>query len=91
MMRKDRVFVCPHCFAHSKNAYQDALLDYFLLERATISNREFREFIGVDSVKTANKMLSSLNLPYSCEKKGRVYHRPEDFLFQLEERYHRLK
>jgi hypothetical protein len=91
MMRKDRVYVCPHCFAHSKSAYQDALLDYFLLEKATITNREFRDFIGVDSVKTANKMLSLLNLPCSGEKKGRFYHRPDDFITQLEERYHRLK
>lgn len=89
MIRKDRVFVCPHCFTHSKNAYQDALLDYFLLEKATITNREFRAFIGVNSVKTANKMLSLLNLPCSGEKKGRVYHRPEDFLSLLEERYFR--
>lgn len=90
-MRKDRVWVCPHCFNHSKDAYYDALLDYFLFIKATITNREFREYLGIDSIKTASKLLTALNLPATGQKKGRIYHRPRDFLDQLEARYNRSK
>jgi len=91
MMRKDRVWVCPRCFHSSKDAHRDALLDYFLLLKPTINNKEFREFLGIDSMKTATYMLSALDLPASGEKKGRVYHHPADFLEQLQSRYHRLQ
>lgn len=91
LVRKDRVWVCPHCLNHSKDAYFDALLDYFLFIKDTITNREFREYLGIDSVKTASKLLTSLNLPTTGQKKGRIYHRPTDFLDQLEFRYNRLK
>ncbi|WP_203553704.1 NERD domain-containing protein [Bacillus sp. B15-48] len=87
MARKDRVWVCPHCFYHSKTAYHDALLDYFLLIKPTITNREFRDFFGIDNIKTATYLLSSQDLPSTGIKKGRVYLRPIDFLAQIEERY----
>lgn len=88
MLRKDRVWVCPNCLTHSRMAYHDALLDYFLLVNSSISNKEFRDFIGVDKMKTATYMLAALNLPTSGFKKGRVYLRPDNFLAQLDERYH---
>ncbi|WP_053362697.1 NERD domain-containing protein [Bacillus sp. FJAT-27251] len=91
MRRRDRVWVCPRCFDSFKTAHRYALLDYFLLIRPTITNKEFRNFLGIDSIKTATYMLSALNLPATGEKKGRVYHRPADFLEQLETRYHSLQ
>lgn len=91
MLRKDRIWVCPHCLCHSKDTYLDALLDYFLLYKLTINNKEFREFLGFDTMKTASYLLSTLNLPTTGSKKGRIYHRPSDFLDQLESRYNRSK
>lgn len=91
MMRKDRIWVCPRCFCSSKDAHRDALLDYFLFIKPTINNKEFRNFLGIDSMKTASYMLSALNLPATGEKKGRVYHHPIDFIELLETRYHRLQ
>lgn len=87
MLRKDRVWVCPHCLYHSRDAFYDSLLDYFLLIKPTITNKEFRDFFGIDSMKTATYILTSLNLPATGIKKGRVYHRPADFLDQLERRH----
>lgn len=91
MMRKDRVWVCPRCFYSTRDAHREALLDYFLFIKPTMNNKEFREFLGIDSMKTATYMLSALNLPATGEKKGRVYYRPADFLEQLELRYHRME
>ncbi|MCM3586898.1 NERD domain-containing protein [Mesobacillus maritimus] len=90
MMRIDRVWVCPHCLYHSNETYHDAILDYFLFHKTTMTNREFRQYLGIDSVNTANKLLRLLNLPSTGSNKGRIYHRPTDFLDQLETRYHRL-
>ena len=89
MQRKDRVWFCPHCDYHSRYAHREALLDYFLLLKPTLTNRDLRKFLGISSIKGANRLLSALNLPHTGSNKGRVYFRPDDFLSQLEERYHR--
>jgi hypothetical protein len=90
MVRKDRIWICPHCLTYSKHAHHDAILDYFLFNKTTLTNKEFREYIGIDCIKTASKILVSLDLPSTGENKGRIYHRPTDILDQLEARYLRL-
>jgi hypothetical protein len=70
------VWTCPHCKEKSKTAHIKALEDYFLLIKSSITNSQLRYFLQIDSIKSANNILKSLNLPYSGKLKGRVYHRP---------------
>jgi hypothetical protein len=76
MIRKKRKWCCPHCEAYDAAAHQKAVLDYFLLIKPTITNKEFREFTHLSSRGIASKMLVKMNLPSKGENKGRVYYKP---------------
>lgn len=64
---------CPRCKCKSRDAHLPALRDYFLLWGPEITNQQFREFLCIDSVHKASKMLKKLNLPSIGTKKHRVY------------------
>lgn len=64
---------CPRCKCQSRDAHLPALRDYFLLWGPEITNRQFRDFLCIDSVHKASKMLKKLNLPSIGTKKQRVY------------------
>ncbi|WP_342433548.1 nuclease-related domain-containing protein [Neobacillus sp. FSL H8-0543] len=70
------VWTCLHCKEKSKTAHIKAIEDYFLLIKPSITNSELRHFLQIDSIKSANNILKSLNLPYIGNRKGRVYYRP---------------
>ncbi|WP_226086188.1 nuclease-related domain-containing protein [Mesobacillus sp. S13] len=78
MTRMKWHWVCPHCGHSSKTAHHGAILDHFLLFKPTMTNQEFRRFANIPSIKTANRMLSFMNLPHTGTKKGRIYHMPPD-------------
>lgn len=67
---------CPKCNENSKIAHIKAVQDYFLLIRPSITNAEFRQFLQIDSIHIDQKLLSSMNLPYTGKFKDRVYHSP---------------
>ncbi|TQR21767.1 nuclease-related domain-containing protein [Psychrobacillus vulpis] len=62
MIRFPRTWTCPNCKKNSMYAHVKTIHDYFLLIKNYISNREFREFCGVDSIYTASRMLKKMNL-----------------------------
>jgi len=68
---------CPACQNKDKQAHISALNDYKLLIKPKITNCELRDFLSIDSVASASRLLKSMNLPYSGEKKGRVYYLKE--------------
>lgn len=68
---------CPVCLFPSRDAHIHATHDLFLLFGPTIKNQQFREFLLISSIQKARKLLKSMNLPYSGDKRGRVYFRPE--------------
>ncbi|MDQ0219346.1 NERD domain-containing protein [Peribacillus cavernae] len=72
--RKKGYWFCPSCRSQSKDAHIDALLDYFLLIKSSITNTEFRDFLHVPSRHTAKRILHSLDLPSEGEKKARIYY-----------------
>ncbi|WP_053361046.1 nuclease-related domain-containing protein [Bacillus sp. FJAT-27251] len=87
MIRHNRLWLCPNCLFQSRDAHQDAVLDYFLLIKPTMTNRAFRDFTGISSIKVASNLLAGLNLPSTGSKKGCIYHRPPHIVSLLEERY----
>ena len=44
MKRVHQKWACPYCKATSRNAHKQAILDYLLLVKATITNKECRDF-----------------------------------------------
>lgn len=74
MKRKWGMWVCGSCSFTSRDAHLLALRDYTLLIKSTITNRELREFLQLESISVAAKILSRLNLSYTGSTKARVYH-----------------
>lgn len=74
MMRKWGKWLCGSCSFASRDAHFTALRDYSLLIKPTISNRELRTFLQIESEYVATRILSSLNVPYTGSTKDRVYY-----------------
>ncbi|MBO1513918.1 nuclease-related domain-containing protein [Metabacillus bambusae] len=64
---------CPKCNRKNKQAHIQALKEYKLLLKPTISNSELRCFLNITSSATANRLLKSMNLSYTGSNKDRVY------------------
>ncbi|OAK73846.1 hypothetical protein ABB05_05255 [Lederbergia galactosidilytica] len=81
--RIKRFWRCHICNKKAEKAFIQALIDYRLLISTTITNREFRQFFGVDSIHVASKMLNSLNLPTRGERRHRKYELSLVYLLSL--------
>lgn len=74
MVRKHGTWLCKICGNKDKHAHLQAIEDYFLLISPSITNQKFRDFLLIHSTKTASRLLSELNLPFTGSLKGRVYY-----------------
>lgn len=73
LTRGGRLWICAKCNHKTKSGLQEAVEQYFVLIKPTITNKEFREFFGVESMKTANNLLSHLKLQKHGAKRNRYY------------------
>ncbi|NHM31541.1 nuclease-related domain-containing protein [Neobacillus terrae] len=64
---------CPSCSGIYKDAYEDAVKDYFLLFGPQITNKEFRWFTHLYKRNTATRYLSSMELGKSGSNRGSIY------------------
>jgi len=64
---------CPACQIESIDAHIQAINDYFYLIDQSISNKELRQFLHITSINSTSKLLATMDLVKSGEKKGRVY------------------
>lgn len=64
---------CPSCKHTSPDAHLKALKDYALLIDTFITNQHARNFLNIESVSTAKRILSSSNLPHYGQTKARTY------------------
>jgi ribosomal protein L37AE/L43A len=78
MEREKWIWKCPVCEHKSQIAHYQTVKDFFLLLNPVIHNQGFRTFVNCKSIKTASNILSSMNLPHTGTKKGRIYHMPPD-------------
>ncbi|WP_186306560.1 nuclease-related domain-containing protein [Siminovitchia fortis] len=67
-------WICANCGYKDSKAHIPALLDYYYLFGASITNRQFRQFVKLPSRSVASKLLASLKLPFSGKNKNRVYY-----------------
>lgn len=85
------VFTCS-CGNRCRDGFQRALFDYRLLVNEWITNREFREFFGVEDSTVASKILKRLKLKSCGRTKSRKYLIPENILMiQLYKRGRKVK
>ena len=75
MLHAGRGFVCMKCGCRDSKdvALQHALYDYKNLYGEKITNQGFREFVGITSPSTANKILKRLGYQSIGTTKNRVY------------------
>ncbi|MEQ2528848.1 nuclease-related domain-containing protein [Bacillaceae bacterium CLA-AA-H227] len=78
MIRMSRTWHCSGCGLNDKNAHVSAVEDYFRLFGDSITNRQFRDFVGLESEDTAKRLLGALNLPVTGSNKGRKYHKSKE-------------
>ncbi|MGC4377175.1 hypothetical protein WD019_09595 [Fictibacillus sp. Mic-4] len=78
MERKWGKWVCSNCCHSSKDAHLQALNDYYLLFQSIITNKKLRDFLQLSSSMVANKILTSMKIPFSGDKKARKYYLPFD-------------
>ncbi|WP_043932697.1 nuclease-related domain-containing protein [Bacillus sp. EB01] len=76
MNKCHRKWFCNSCKNFSKEAYKQAVEDYFLLISAQITNQQARKFLQVRDNKMMYLILNAMNLPFIGTKKGRIYQHP---------------
>ena len=64
---------CGQCGALSKDAHISAIQDYFHLYGDSITNKDLRDFLNLDSAPVARRILHSLDLIQRGTNKGRSY------------------
>lgn len=73
MTRYHGTWKCPQCKCEDKEGHTLTLTDYALLIGPTITNRELRKFLSIESDNVAKRLLNSLNLPTTGKTKGKSY------------------
>ncbi|CAM4053855.1 hypothetical protein BAMA111019_02655 [Bacillus manliponensis] len=76
LWRMNRIFAnwkCSNCSFLSKEAHVQAMKDYALLIGKTVTNKEMKEFLTIDSSDVTKKLLIKMCFPYSGETKSRKY------------------
>ncbi|ANC22090.1 nuclease [Bacillus cereus] len=73
MVKVKKGWRCTSCKDFSKVAHEDAIRDYALLISTTCTNGNLKEFLHVSSGMVVNRILHTLNLPYTGNNKGRIY------------------
>ncbi|MGD6833652.1 nuclease-related domain-containing protein [Sutcliffiella halmapala] len=70
------IWRCVICNSVSKDTYLNDLEDYFLLVKPTISVSELKDFLGLEHISTARRIVQSSGLEYVGRTNGRQYTLP---------------
>ncbi|UKS65335.1 nuclease-related domain-containing protein [Rossellomorea marisflavi] len=74
MRRIYKYWTCPRCSCRSTSAHLSALKDYYLLFGKTITSKQLREFLMIDSYQLATRLLQSTpHLTKSGHYKSTIY------------------
>jgi len=79
MVRKKQKWHCMVCGEYSQTAHLSSIMDYRLLIGNTITNRQLRDFLLIDSADLARRILLKLNLE-KCGSGKSVFYRFVDKL-----------
>jgi hypothetical protein len=73
MVKLPRTWYCPFCEATDHLAHERNLREWFLIFKRTITNRECREFLGIDDMQLAKRILTSMDWPSTGTFRNRTY------------------
>ncbi|MBI0578212.1 NERD domain-containing protein [Neobacillus cucumis] len=73
MVKHCRTWYCPYCMAKDHLAGERTLLEWFLLFNRRITNRECREFLQIDNIHTATRILKNSTMNIEGTFKNRSY------------------
>ncbi|WP_053368278.1 nuclease-related domain-containing protein [Bacillus sp. FJAT-27245] len=73
-------WVCCQCDHCSQDAHLQKLMDYLLIFRPFITNKQLRTFLEIPSRRVANRILKNSGLTWSGEGKARVYFAPTSLI-----------
>ncbi|MBM7683471.1 hypothetical protein JOD43_003651 [Pullulanibacillus pueri] len=77
MFYKNTLWHCPHCLATSPDAHVQALLDYFILIKSTITLKEGCHFLHLSSRNIVRRLFSTMNLKGQGHTRARQYSLPD--------------
>lgn len=83
MKRSQGKWCCTNCGHTSADAHISAIIDYCLLIDNTITNKKLREFLLLPSRSATTRILRSMGLEKTGEKKGTKYHIPVEVLLEM--------
>jgi hypothetical protein len=73
MIKLPRTWYCPNCKVKNNMAHQRNIREWFLLFKREITNRECREFLQINDIHTATRILQSMNLQSEGTFRNRIY------------------
>lgn len=73
MIKVPRTWHCPFCKINNHLAHQKTLVEWFLVVKRTMTNRECREFLHINDKFTANRILQSMNFKSQGTYRNRTY------------------
>lgn len=76
MIRRKRKWYCELCKHYSSTAHLSSLFEYSLLFGDTITNKEARDFLNIDSPDVARRLLAMAGFPATGNTKDRMYSIP---------------
>lgn len=76
IIKERYTWTCPKCKFSNKEAYVQSLQDYYYLFGPHISNSQFRQFLGISSRHTAQRLLQSIQTKKDGNCKGTKYRLP---------------
>ncbi|WP_162632658.1 nuclease-related domain-containing protein [Paraliobacillus zengyii] len=74
MHRIKRYWYCPICHEKNNTAHIQALREYAQLFGTSITNKQARQFLGLESESATKRILANLELSSTGKTKGRVYY-----------------
>lgn len=73
MVKRKSGWTCPSCGHFDKFAHEKAIRDWFMLIGDTITNKQCRTFLHIQSSEIAHRLLQSMNLSQSGTSRNRKY------------------
>lgn len=73
MTRISRGWLCEICGRFDRHAHRQAIADWFMLFSGTLTNRVCREFLHINDINVAKRLLNGMNISFQGTNKGRAY------------------
>lgn len=68
-----RRWICPKCGSTSQTAHLHTIKEYFLIARKTLSNKECRQFLHLNNIHEATRILKKANLTKTGKSSSTKY------------------